>query len=331
MTELVRGFDGILFDLDGVVYLGPQVIPAAPPTIRHLREDDVAVIFVTNNAMRAPEAVVEQLVGLDIPCTVDEVITAAQAGVRMLEEDLAPGATVLVAGSQALAERVADAGFTVVDNADDRPDAVIQGYHPTANWQLLTEAALAVQRGATWFATNTDPTRPTDRGLEPGAGTQIQVVRNVCGGDPKSAGKPERPLVDAAVARIGAERPLFIGDRLDTDIAGGINAGMATMLVLSGTHQAADLFEAPRDQRPDHVGADVAALFEPAREAVVEGDEARCGDAAVRVVEGAMAVDSPGDPLDLMWATARLVWARHDAGEEIDASAALRVLSTTSP
>lgn len=324
MTELFRAYDGVMFDLDGVIYLGGTPVPRAEDTITRLHAENVPLMYVTNNAMRSAQAAVDQLNSMGLNTNLQEVVTAAQAGVAMLTEDLPAGARVLVAGSPSLVEEVEAAGFVALDHADDRPDAVIQGYYPDANWRLLTEACLAVQHGAQWFATNDDITRPTDRGKEPGAGTQIQVVRNVCGGDPKTAGKPEKPLMVEAIRRIGAQRPLFIGDRLDTDIAGGVNVGIDTMLVFSGTHQAADLFAAVPHQRPTHIGADVADLLQPARTAVVDGLEASCGAARVRAVDGTVVIVEPGDKLDLVWATAHLVWARRDAGDELDASAAVQ-------
>lgn len=320
MSELIAAYDAALFDLDGVVYLGPDAVPGSPEGIAALRERSVPVCFVTNNAARAPEAVVDQLVGLGIPCTEDEVITAGQAGVRMLTQELRPGAKVLVCGSRALTDQVTTAGFVVTVSADDAPEAVIQGYEPDLPWATLTETALAVQRGARWFATNTDPTRPTHRGLEPGAGAQIGVVRMVVGGDPQAAGKPERPLMQAASARLGAARPIFVGDRLDTDIAGGRNADMDTMLVFSGTHRAPELFAADPAHRPTHIGRDLRDLLAPAAAVALDGDEARCGEAYVRLVDGAVTIETAGDALDLVRATAALIWSARDAGRPADPS-----------
>lgn len=326
MTDLVEAYDAVMFDLDGVVYLGPEPVPGAAEGIAALRARGVPVSFVTNNAARAPEAVVEHLAELGIPAAPHEVTTAGQAGVRMLSQHLPTGATVLVCGSPALVDQVRTAGFTVTDTADDAPHAIIQGYYPELSWPVLTEAALAVQRGARWFATNVDPTRPTDRGLEPGAGAQIAVVRTVVGGNPTAAGKPEKPLMEAAMAQLGAERPIFVGDRLDTDIAGGVNAGIPTMLVFSGVHRATALFEADPAQRPDHIGWDLRDLMVPARTAVREGEGVRCGDARVRAVEGLVEVDSRGNDLDLVWATAWLVWDVRDTGGVIDPAPVLQLL-----
>ena len=102
---------------------------------------------------------------------------------------------------------------------------MLQGYGVDLTWQDLIEATVAIHRGARWVATNDDPTRPTDRGLVPGNGAAVAAVRLAVPVDPEVAGKPYRPLLDETVARLGAGRPLFVGDRLDTDIAGAVNAG----------------------------------------------------------------------------------------------------------
>ncbi len=328
MTDLVSRYDAVLFDLDGVVYLGPEPVEGAAEGIERLRAREVPVCFVTNNAARAPESVVDHLVEIGIPCTVDQVVTAGQAGVRMLAEHLPAGASVLVCGSPALADQVSAAGFVRAAGADDAPDAVIQGYYPQLAWPMLTEAALAVQRGARWFATNTDPTRPTDRGLEPGAGAQIGVVQLVVGGAPLAAGKPEKPLMEAATARLGAQRPIFVGDRLDTDIAGGVNSGIDTLFVFTGTHRAAELFNAVPAQRPTHIGRDLRDLLLPVR--TVERTEdggARCGDASVRIVDGTTLIGAVGDALDLVRATAALAWEARDNGGSVNVDPVLQAVA----
>ena len=144
-----------------------------------------------------------------------------------------------------MAEAIAEAGLVGVRSADDEPVAVMQGYGFDLTWQQLNEAAIAIHRGAHWVATNTDPTRPTDRGLVPGNGAAVAAVAVAVACDPEVAGKPYRPLLDDTVARLGADRPIFVGDRLDTDIAGAVGAGLDSMLVLSGSHGARDLLAGP--------------------------------------------------------------------------------------
>ena len=180
------------------------------------------------------------------------MVTSAQAGAHLVLTGSEPGATVLIVGGEGVADAIAEAGLVGVRSADDEPVAVLQGYGFELTWQQLNEAAIAIHRGAHWVATNTDPTRPTERGLVPGNGAAVAAVAMAVAGEPEVAGKPYRPLLDDTVARLGARRPIFVGDRLDTDIAGARNAGLDSMLVLSGSHGAGDLLRAaaPPTGRP---------------------------------------------------------------------------------
>ncbi|MCA1481894.1 HAD hydrolase-like protein, partial [Bradyrhizobium sp. NBAIM08] len=129
------------------------------------------------------------------------------------------------------------------------------------------------------------------RGLVPGNGAAVAAVRLAVPVDPEIAGKPYRPLLDETVARLGARRPLFVGDRLDTDIAGAVNAGLDGLLVLTGSHGAADLLTAPPGSRPTHLGYDVGALLQPALVVELTDDVARCGPVTARAVDGRLVLD----------------------------------------
>ena len=325
-------YDGVLFDLDGVVYLGPVAVPGAPPAIAGLRERGVEVGFVTNNAARPPAAVAEHLTELGVPAQASDVVTSAQAGAQVLRQDLPEGARVLAVGGAGVRQALAEAGLSAVSSAEDEPVAVLQGYGVDLAWQELIEAAVAVNHGARWVATNDDPTRPTDRGLVPGNGAAVTAVRTAVAVEPEIAGKPYRPLLDETVARLAASRPLFVGDRLDTDIAGAVNAGLDSMLVLSGSHGPADLLAAAEGSRPTHLGHDVGALLLPPLEVDLDGDVARCGTATVRVVDGRLELDG-GAPtttdgrVAAIWAAARLAWRAADAGRPLDLAAVLPALA----
>src|SRR5918999_496146 len=203
------------------------------------------------------------LVELGIPATAADVVTSAQAGAHLVLNRFGAGARVLVVGGEGVASALAELGLVAVWSADEQPVAVLQGYGFELTWQQLNEAAVAIQRGAHWVATNTDPTRPTDRGLVPGNGAAVAAVAMAVQATPEVAGKPFRPLLDDTVARLGAERAIFVGDRLDTDIAGAQNAGLDSMLVLSGSHGAVDLLVAAPTERPTHLGLDLRALLHP--------------------------------------------------------------------
>ncbi|WP_130865682.1 HAD-IIA family hydrolase [Acidipropionibacterium timonense] len=313
MSELVDGHDAVLFDLDGVIYLGPEPIPAAPATVAGLRERGIGVAFVTNNAARATSVVAQQLQGMGIDATAHDVVSSAEAVTALVVTHLGAGAKVLLVGTSNLDDLARERGLVPVESAQDGPDAVIQGYDPHVAWSRLEEACFAIQAGARWYAANPDLTRPTDRGLVPGLGAQIGVVATAVEGSPMMAGKPYPPLLEATVERLGCRRPLFVGDRLDTDILGARSQGMGSLFVLTGAHGVHDLLDAPQDRRPDHVGADLGALLAPDHPVTLTDSTARCGRAEVDVVDGALcAAGIPADTegqLDLLRAILALVWA----------------------
>lgn len=279
---LIDSYDAALFDLDGVVYLGPVAIPGAAEGLTELRARGVPVAFVTNNAARSPDAVAMHLTELGVVATAQDVVTSAQAGARLLSELVEPGAPVLVIGTEALAGEVAAVGLVPTGSVDPLPAAVIQGYHPGLPWELIDKGAYAIQQGAHWIGTNTDSTRPTVHGLVPGAGAQICALRAAVQIDPQIAGKPYSPLLRETVRRLQAARPIFVGDRIDTDIDGAAGLGMDSLLVFTGANGKRDLVAARN--RPTHIGWDLGALLMPALSVEVDGRTARCGETEVRRV-----------------------------------------------
>ena len=331
IPPLIDSFDAALFDLDGVVYLGPVAVPGAAEGIGQLRERGTKVGFVTNNAARSPAVVARHLVELGIEAGPEDVVTSAQAAAHLLRSRFGAQARVLVVGGEGVTDALAEYGLTGVDSADDDPVAVMQGYAADLTWDHLIEAAIAINRGAYWVATNTDPTRPTDRGLVPGNGAAVAAVRMAVQVDPEVAGKPYRPLLDDTVARLGASRPIFVGDRLDTDVAGAIAAGLDSLLVLSGSHGALELLAAGPGCRPTHLGNDLRALLEPARTVIEEDGTYHCGLASAQLVNGRIMLEgSAPSRVDALWATAHLAWAAADQGQVVDHAPALEMLSRLS-
>jgi len=326
-AALVEGYDGALFDLDGVVYLGPVAVPGAVDGLAELRRRGVTVGYVTNNAARSPRVVAEHLVALGIEASATDVVTSAQAAAHLLLARFGTGARILVVGGEGVLDALTESGLVAVRSADDRPVAVIQGFGLELAWQELNEAAIAINRGAHWVATNDDPTRPTDRGLVPGNGAAVAAVRLAVEVEPEVAGKPHRPLLDDTVARLGVARPVFVGDRLDTDIAGAHNAGLASLLVLSGSHGARELLTATAGCRPTHLGQDLTALLAPARTTDLRDQECTVGAVTARYPGGQLELTGGGDPLDALWAASQLAWTRSDGGEPVDAAAALARLA----
>jgi HAD superfamily hydrolase (TIGR01450 family) len=257
---LLDGYDGVLLDLDGTVYRGRSAVPGAVPVVRAMQRAGVPVGYITNNASRGAAEVAAQLAGFGFAADARHVITSAQAGAALLAQRLPAGSPVLVVGTAALAGEVEAAGLAVVRGAADTPAGVVQGHSPDTCWADLAEACLAIRAGAAWVACNVDPTLPTERGELPGNGAMVAALRAATGREPLVAGKPQRRLLDQAAERLSLRRPLVVGDRLDTDVAGARAAGMAALLVLTGVSGPADLLAAPPGLRPRFVAADLGAL-----------------------------------------------------------------------
>jgi glycerol 3-phosphatase-2 len=167
-----------------------------------------------------------------------------------------------------------------------------------------------IRDGLPWVASNTDGTFPAAFGVAPGHGVQVEMLRRFTGVDPQVAGKPERPLLDETVRRVGGRRPLMVGDRLDTDIEGANAAGLDSLLVLTGVTDAHALLAADVRQRPTYVSAGLDALLAAMPEAVVDDDgNARCGGAEVgRDADGRLDLVTDGDPIDVLRAACAAAW-----------------------
>jgi glycerol-1-phosphatase len=266
---LAAVYDAMLFDLDGTVYHGARPIPGVAETIRKLRERQTAVRFVTNNASRAPGDVAESLRAMEIEATPDEVSTSAQAAAKVLGDRLPAGTAVLVVGAPALEAEVKAAGLRPTREAGDDVAAVVQGHWAETGWKDLAEGCVAIRAGALWVACNVDATLPTERGQLPGNGSMVAALRAATGAEPVVAGKPASPLFATAASTIGAQNPLVVGDRLDTDIAGAVAAGLDSLVVLTGVATPAGLLVAGPGERPQYLAADLGGLIEPAADLAV--------------------------------------------------------------
>jgi glycerol-1-phosphatase len=317
-SPLAAAYDAALLDLDGVFYRGTEAIEYAADAATAARDAGMRMAFVTNNASRTPEAVAALLRSVGVQASVDEVATSAQAAARLLAERLPAGSRVLVVGGDGLHVAIAASGLVPVTSADDEPIAVVQGYGPDLTYAMLAEAALAVRRGAMWVATNLDSTVPSARGLVPGNGALVAVVRTATGAVPISAGKPARPLHDEAVLRTGGKRPLVVGDRLDTDIEGAVAVGAHSLLVLTGVASLTDLLSAPSPVRPSYVGLDMRALLQPQPAVSSVGEFATCEGVSVRVDGSTLVFTGSGTTTAALRAACVATW-HADAGASITA------------
>lgn len=308
--RLVDAFDVLLFDLDGVLYTGRKAVPHAVESLNDARQLGKRLGFLTNNASRTPETVAEHLSSLGLEGVEPEhVVNSPQAAVPLLRTLVPEASEVLVIGGDGLLKEMETSGFRIVRKATPDTAAVIQGFSPDLRWTDLAEACYAIEAGAVWVATNQDWTIPRERGLAPGIGTLVAAVHTATGVLPKVAGKPERPLFDLARARFGATRPLFVGDRLDTDILGATRADMPSLLVLTGVDGPEAVLRAEEHMRPTYIGRDLRTLLEYYQPAMVGDGVATCGDVEVRLDRTVLSV-THGDigSVEALRAACALVW-----------------------
>ncbi|MEU0571543.1 HAD-IIA family hydrolase [Nonomuraea sp. NPDC005983] len=301
---LIDGYDTLLLDLDGVVYLGSHAVPCAPEALEEARGRGVRLAFVTNNASRTPAAIAAHLRELGVSATAVDVVTSAQAAARLVAEQVPAGSPVLVVGGSGLRLAVRDRGLRPVTTAREAPVAVVQGIAPGLSYGLLSEGALAVRQGALFVASNSDTTMPTGRGELPGNGAMVRVIATATGVEPVYAGKPDPPLHRESMIRTGARRPLVVGDRLDTDIEGATNAGVESLLVLTGVATPLDLLTASPEHRPTYIAEDLTVLHLP----YPEVRQGACGGWRARWDDGKLRLDGDGARIDGLRAACDASW-----------------------
>jgi glycerol-1-phosphatase len=317
MSRLVDTYDVALLDLDGTVYVGPRPVEYAVESLNAAVAAGMRTVYTTNNAARTPEEVTLQLRDLGLTLEVADVLTSAQVAAHHIAAELGAGSPVLAVGGPGVRAALLAAGLTVVDSSDDKPVAVMQGYGPDVSWHDLAEAAYAIAAGAQHFATNTDMSIPTGRGIAPGNGTLVGAVVAATGVQPHVTGKPFRPMFDLAVEQTGAKRALVIGDRLDTDIEGGTNSELDTLFVLTGVDGVAELLAAAPALRPTYIAQDLRALFDEMPTVSVQSDDsADCNGWSVSA-SGIVLVTGT-DAIDGVRAGAAAAWRAADAGQQFD-------------
>ena len=337
--SLLQGFDGIVCDLDGVVYRGHEAVPHAVQSLLSALSSGVKIVYATNNASRAPADVAAHLSSLGLPGPDSRVVTSAQAAARHVALHCPPGSRVLAVGGPGVDLALEEAGLCPVraepaaapgpadgQRSEEPLVAVVQGYGASVAWTDLAEAAYAIQDGALWVATNIDRTLPTDRGMAPGNGALVGAVRQAVATDPVVVGKPHTPLYLLSVSVLGTsrERTLAIGDRLDTDIEGASAAGLSSLFVFGGVHGWADVVGAGKPARPRYVATDLRSLHSAYQQPVQDlSDPAQwvCGAARARVSEsGDLVVSQTGALNERLRASLAAFWQASDLlGRRLDA------------
>ncbi|MCL7364760.1 HAD hydrolase-like protein [Streptomyces ardesiacus] len=307
---LSEAYDTALLDLDGVVYAGGNAIAHAVDSLATARDGGMRLAYVTNNALRTPDTVAAHLTELGIATDAGDVITSAQAVARLIAEQVPPGSRVLVIGGEGLRVALRERGLEPVESAEDDPAAVVQGFGgPELPWGRFAEACYAIARGVPWYASNTDLTIPGARGIAPGNGAAVEVVRIATGAEPQVAGKPLPPMHRETILRTGAQRPLVVGDRLDTDIEGAFNGEVDSLLVLTGVTDGATLLAAPPQHRPTYVDADLRGLLTGQPEVTGDADGGfRCGGWTAAAGAERLELMGDGGALDGLRALCAAAW-----------------------
>jgi glycerol 3-phosphatase-2 len=260
-------FDGMILDLDGVVWLGESEIDGAAAAIQRLRSEGTRIVFLTNDPRSSRADYARRLAALGVPVAADDIVTAASALAAVLHEAVDIGTSTFAIGSPAFKEELRIAGLNVLDGeAGRRAAIVVVGGHDDFNYDELRIATSALRAGAQLYSAGRDATFPMPDGPWPGTGAILAAVEVAGAAEAIVVGKPEAGIFSVARARLdNSHRVAMVGDNLVSDILGGHRAGLTTILVLSGTARPDDLDVAA--VQPDFVVSSLASLVRDGRAA----------------------------------------------------------------
>ncbi len=252
-----------LLDMDGTVYLGSRLLPGSLDFLRYLGETGRDHLFLTNNSSRNADYYAQKLTKLGWPAQPGEILTSGEATALYLG-GLKPSARVYLLGTPDLETEFAAHGFVLTD---ENPDYVVLGFDMTLTYDKLVRACDLVRGGVPFIATHPDLNCPTETGYIPDCGAMTALITASTGVTPKVIGKPNREIIDAMFRKkpVRRDQVAMVGDRLYTDIVMGHNAGVTSVLVLSGEAKESDIPAAP--VKPDHVTGGLGALYEALKQA----------------------------------------------------------------
>ena len=253
--------DGLVCDLDGVVYRGETPIPGAISCLRELERRNLRVVYCTNNSSPTPDDYVRKLRAMGLAPGIEDIVTSASVAAEVLASRGLVGRRAYVVGGEGVRRAVEEAGLTIVPPDSWDAGVVVLGIDRNFTYDHLKCASRAVRGGALFLATNDDTTYPVEDGLDPGAGSLLAAVEAASGRRADVLGKPHKPMLETAAGRFppGA-RLAMVGDRPETDLDGARTMGWTTILVLSGvtTRPEAEGL----NPQPDFVLADLGELLE---------------------------------------------------------------------
>lgn len=238
-----------LLDMDGTLYLGEDLFPDCLSFLNAIRENGGRYLYLTNNSSKSVDKYVEKLTRLGIPATAEDFFTSTDAACAYLSANY-HGHKLYALGTASFRRQLMQAGFPVTDRLEDDIDCLLMGFDTELTFQKLEDACILLGRGVEYLATNPDWVCPTEYGYVPDCGSVSQMLYNATKRKPYFIGKPEPAIAQLAIQKAGyrPEDAVLIGDRIYTDIACGVNAGIATVLVFSGETTREDL--AASDVKP---------------------------------------------------------------------------------
>jgi NagD protein len=246
-----------MIDMDGVLVRGSTPIPGADKFIQRLTDQEIKFLVLTNNPLYTPRDLEHRLktMGLNIP--ENRIFTSAMATAQFLQSQH-PNATAFVIGESGLTEALHQAGYVLTDM---NPNYVILGETNAYNYDMLTKAVRLIEGGARFIATNPDVSGPTEHGTVPGCGATAALIEAATGKAPFFVGKPNPLMMRTALNYLGvhSSETIMIGDRMDTDIIAGVEAGLETILVLTGVTKRSDIDKYPYG--PNRIVDSVADIF----------------------------------------------------------------------
>ena len=249
-----------LLDMDGTIYLGDTLFDGTLDFLSRVRERGGKYLFVTNNSSRSVSSYVDRLAGMGIASTADDFLTSVDALIWYLRGKY-DDALIYAFGTRTFREQLAEAGFRVTDKLEDGISLLVCGFDTELTFQKLEDACILLGRGVDFVATNPDWVCPTSYGSVPDCGSVCEMLFRATGRRPKFIGKPEPEMALLSMERYGYSRAetILIGDRIYTDIACGVNAGIDTAFVLSGEGVPEDIEKF--QIRPSEVYQDIREIF----------------------------------------------------------------------
>ena len=247
--EELRARKGFICDMDGVIYLGNQLLPGVAEFVNWLNENDKRFLFLTNSSERSPKELRQKLQRMGLDIGEEHFYTSALATAAFLKKQ-APGCTAFVIGAPGLLNALYDVGVTM---NDVDPDYVIVGETASYNYEVITKAVRLVLNGARLIATNSDLTGPTEFGIAPACRSLVAPIELATGRKAYFMGKPNPLMMRTGLHLLGvhSEEAAMVGDRMDTDVIAGMESGLATVLVLSGCTSRTDVDNYP--YRPTYI------------------------------------------------------------------------------